>query len=281
MSNDYIVQRRIKHHQLRRKARRSEIALRRIYKFLRFVFILFIFYSIYRICATNLWYLPSDIYTNKNSTGIEILGNKIVSKEKIINEMKKIKLERKPLYRINPANIAVEIEKLPPVKRVYVRRFWLPARLVVMVEEVTPAITIAPSEEAPSIAAYAIGGEFIPREYLPLSDEYKVTKILSYGTKGDDYNLWKPEKIETLNKLAKLTELYSGENVKYIDLREPHNAYIQLESVKLKLGEIDESAFERIKSIHDILPEIQSYLEKTKYIDLSWKDSKYLKLEEK
>ena len=46
-----------------------------------------------------------------------------------------------------------------------------------------------------------------------------------------------------------------------------------------KLGEIDISVFERIKAIHDILPQIKQMSEKIQYIDLSWKDSKYLKME--
>ena len=180
----------------------------------------------------------------------------------------------------NPATeIANGIEQLSPVKRAYVRRFWFPARYVVMVEEVTPALTISPSEEAPAVAALAITGELIGREYLPLSDKFKAVKVLTYGTNNDDYEKWDVEKINNLYKLGKLLEEYSGERVLYIDLRIKHNAFVQLESVKIKLGEIDISVFERIKAIHDILPQIKQMSEKIQYIDLSWKDSKYLKME--
>ncbi len=277
MSNDYIVQRRIKQHKLRRKARRGAIVLRRIYKLIRFLFILFLFYAVYRLAHSHYWYLSSDLYNEPVSSHIEILGNKIVSDEKILNEMKKIPVEKKPLYRINPEKTAEIIEKLTPVKRAYVRRYWLPARLVIMVEEVTPAITVSPSEEAPDIAAFSITGEMIGREYLPLNEKCDTVKILSYGTKGDDYEKWDSDKINNLYKLAKTIEDYSGEKVEYIDLRIPHNAFVKLESVKIKLGEIDISAYERIKSIHDILPAVKQLKLKTKYIDLSWRDSKYIK----
>jgi len=277
MQNDYVVQRRIRQQKLRRKARRGEIALRRLYKFIRFLFILFLFYAAYRLSAAHYWYLSNDIYDAQDKKHIEILGNSIVSSEKIISEMKKYPLEKKQLYKINPDKIANQIEQLPPVKRAYVRRYWLPARLVVMVEEVTPAITISPAEDAPDIAAFARTGEMIGREYLPLNERSNAVKILSYGTKGDDYEKWDTEKINTLYKLAKTIEGYAGEKVEYIDLRIPHNAFVQTESAKIKLGEIDVSVFERIKAIHDILPAVKELKLKTKYIDLSWRDAKYIK----
>ncbi len=277
MSDEYVVQRRIKQQKLRRKARRGEIAIRRIYKFVRFSFILFIFYATYRLAICHYWFLPNDLYEKGIGKQLEIIGNDIVSEKKVIEEMKKFPIEKKPIYQVNPAEIANQIEQLSPVKRAYVRRFWLPARFVVMLEEVTPVIVISPSEEAPAVAALSITGELIGREYLPLSDKYDVVKILTYGT-NDDYEKWDVEKISDLYKLGSLIEEYSGEKLEYIDLRIKHNAFAQLESVKLRLGEIDVSVFDRIKVIHYILPEIKQMSDKIKYIDLSWKDSKYLKM---
>ncbi len=281
MSNDYTVERRIKQQKLKRKARRGEIALRRLYKLVRFLIILSMFYIVYRLGNTHYWYISSDIYKNPKGASLEILGNNIVPSEKIINAMKKIPNENKPVYKINPAKMAEQIEKLTPVKRAYVRRFWLPARYVVMLEEVTPAITIAPSENAPEIAAMAHSGEFIEREYLPFKYKTDSVKILSYGTKGDDYKKWDKEKIEYLYKLYKLLQEYSGEKVEYIDLRTPHDAYAQLESAKVRLGETDIDLYERIKPISAILNEVKKINFEIKYIDLSWKDSKYLKIEKK
>ncbi len=277
MSDEYVVQRRIKQQKLRRKARRGEIAIRRIYKLVRFSFILFIFYATYRLAICHYWFLPNDLYEKGIGKQLEIIGNDIVSEKKVIEEMKKFPIEKKPIYQVNPAEIANQIEQLSPVKRAYVRRFWFPARFVVMLEEVTPVIVISPSEEAPAVAALSISGELIGREYLPLSDKYDVVRILTYGT-NDDYEKWDVEKISDLYKLGSLIEEYSGEKLEYIDLRIKHNAFAQLESVKLKLGEIDVSVFDRIKVIHDILPEIKQMSDKIKYIDLSWKDSKYLKM---
>ncbi|MCD7740529.1 MAG: FtsQ-type POTRA domain-containing protein [Candidatus Gastranaerophilales bacterium] len=279
MTGDYIVERRLKKEKLRRKARRGEIAIRRLYRFIRFLFILFIFYSLYKFAVSSYWFLPQNVFEETSGNHIEILGNKIVSNEKIITEMKKIPLKREPIYKINPAKTTNQIEQLTPIKRAYVRRYWFPARIIVMIEEVTPAIIISPTEEAREIAAYALTGELIGREYLPLKDNFDTVKVLSYGTKGDDYTKWDIEKINNIYKLAKTIEDYAGEKVLYIDLRVPHNAYVQIESSKIKLGEIDVSVYERIKAIHDILPAVKKMELKTKYIDLSWKDSKYIKEE--
>ena len=277
MQNDYIVQRRIKQQKLRRKARRGEIAVRRLCKLVRFLFILFLFYALHRVYNAHYWYLSGDIYDTPEKGQIEILGNSIVTDEKIIAEMKKYSLEKKPIYKINPEKISHQIERLTPVKRAYVRRFWLPARLVVMVEEITPAITVSPTEDAPAVAAFARTGEMIGREYLPLDTKCNAVRVLSYGTKGDDYENWDTDKINNLYGLAKTIEQYAQEKVLYIDLRIPHNAFVQTETVKIKLGETDVSAYERIKAIQDILPAVKELKLKTKYIDLSWRDAKYIK----
>ncbi len=278
MPYDYTVERALRQQKLRRKARRGEIALKRLYKLIRFLIILFIFYSVFRILNCHYWYLSKDLYTNKNTPRIEILGNNIVSKDKIINQIKKLPLEKKTIYMINPEKLVKEIEKLPPVKRAYIRRFWFPARFVIMTDEVIPAITISPTEDSPAVFALGHNGELIGREYLPLKQNFDAVNVLSYGTNGDDYEKWDKEKISDLYKLAKLIEDYSSEKVKYIDLRTPHNAFVQLESVKIQLGEIDNSVFDRIKQITAIIPEVKKLNEPVKYVDLSWQDSAYLKM---
>lgn len=281
MEENYIVQRRIKKEKLRREARRGEIAVRRIYKLIRFIFVLFIFYSAYRLCNAHYWYVPTDTFKSKNNKHVEIIGNSIVSNDKIFNELKKYQIPNKPIYKINPREIEERIEKLTPIKNAYVRRFWLPAKFLIMIEEVTPALIISPNEESPAVAAFALSGELITREYLPLNTKYPVVKILSYGGKRDDYDNWDKEKILNLYNIARAIKDYSNENVEYIDLRNPHNVFAQLDTVKIRIGDLDSKVYERIKSIHNILPEVRNIQGKIKYIDLAWTESKYIKLEAK
>ncbi len=276
----HLIKRRIKQNQLRRKARRVEIIVRRLYKITRFLLIVLLIYFVYRVANAHYWYLPKDIFiTGKN---VEISGNSIVSDKKILSEIRKIHLDNEPLYKINPDDMVKELEMLPPVHKAYIRRFWLPARLVIMIQEVIPAIVISPSENTPEVAAYSFDGVFISREYLPLNDKSHAVKILSYGTSEDDYEKWNLKKIMNLYRLVKETEHYSGEKVQYLDLRIPNNAFIQLETVKIRLGILDLTVFERIKELSSMMvsEDIKRLASDTKYIDLSWSDVRYINVKE-
>lgn len=274
----HIIKRRIKLLKLRRKARRGEIFIRRVYKILRFFLILFIFWGVYRVSISKYWYLPIS-ETEKN---IQIIGNSIVSRNKIINEVKKVPLPDKPIYKINPNKLAKKLEELSPIQKVYIRRFWYPARFVIAVQEVVPAIVITPYENVPEVAAYSFNGVYISREYLPLTKKNNVIKILSFGVGDDDYEKWDVEKINKLYKLVKLVEFYSGEKAKYLDLRIKNNAFIQMESVKIRIGALDLGAFERIKAIKSIMKseQVKKLSKKIKYVDLSWSDVRYINVEE-
>ena len=274
----YSIQRRIKQHKLLRKARRGEIFIRRIFKFFRFCLVLFLLYGLYRVANSHYWYFPRDMLSKGKN--IQILGNSIVSNKKIFNEIQKVEIPYEPLYKVNPEKLVNVLEALPPIKRVYIRRFWLPARLVIVVEEVIPAITISPAENTPEVAAYSFDGEYISRDYLPLSNNIHAIKVLSYGTKDDDYENWDDKKIQSLYKLVKQIEHYSGEKVKYLDLRIQNNAFVQLQSVKIRLGVLDLNVYERIKALSSMLSsdEVKRLASKTKYIDLSWSQVQYVNI---
>jgi len=65
-----------------------------------------------------------------------------------------------------------------------------------------------------------------------------------------------------------------------VDLRNPKDVYVQIGDIMLRLGEINESIYNRVKWIATILPEAQSkYGTKIKYIDLRWEDARYIKLD--
>lgn len=275
----YSIRRRIKQHKLLRKARRIEIIVRRLYKFSRFCLILLIFYGIYIYTNAQCWFFPDDMLTQGKN--IQIYGNSIVSNQKILSEIRKIPVNQ-PLYKFNPEPMVKELEALKPIKKAYVRRFLFPARLVIVVQEVIPAIVISPSEIMPEVAAYSFDGEYISREYLPLNKKDYAVKILSYGTKDDDYEKWDTKKIMNLYRLVKETEHYSGQKVQYLDLRIPNNAFIQLETVKIRLGIIDLTVFERIKELASMLAsdDVKRLSNNTKYIDLSWSDVRYININE-
>ena len=103
---------------------------------------------------------------------------------------------------------------------------------------------------------------------------------LTYGTKGDDYRTWDENKIKKILLLAKTLEYYSGEELKYLDIRNPKDIYAQLPDVKVRLGEMNSTINNRVKNIASILPQIKTLNKKIKYIDLQWEETQYIKLEE-
>lgn len=114
---------------------------------------------------------------------------------------------------------------------------------------------------------------------MPIPSKFKTTKILSYGTNDDDYENWDKKRVDELIKLTKTIEAYSKQKVIYIDLRNQNDIYVKLDDVMLRIGSIDDTLKDRIKSIPTILPEAKTLKQKVKYIDLRWKNTNYIKLD--
>ncbi len=279
METNDSIQRRIKRNQMQRNVRRSELTVRRFFALMRLFIILSIIFVTYKLATCHYWYISKAIFNSPDNPYLKIYGNEITPDYKILNALRKVELSNHPIYMLNTDEMSEHIKQIDPIKRVYIRRYWWPARLDIMVQERKPILLISPSETVPPIAFFTEGGKLIGREYLPFKKNYHTTLILTYGTRGDDYQHWGPSKIKTLYKLSKELSALSGEKVLYIDLRNPHDTYVQIESVKLRLGELDDSVFNRIKSVSSILPQIKTFTKKIKYVDLRWEETNYLKLE--
>ena len=115
---------------------------------------------------------------------------------------------------------------------------------------------------------------------MPLDPSFKTTRILTYGTKGDDYRHWDKQRIDLLEKVIKTVKSVSKEPLDFIDLRNPKDVYIQINGIKIRVGELDDSCFERITRLPSIMPQVKTLDKKIKYIDLRWKNASYIKLDE-
>lgn len=279
METNDAIKRRIKHNQMQRNVRRSELAVKRFFVLIHLITIFFIIFATVKLAKSSHWYVNKDAFNSPQNEYLKILGNEITPDYKILNALRKVRIPQKPIYRIDTKEMSKQILQIDAIKNVYIRRFWYPGRFIVMVEERKPILLISPSETVAPIAFFAEGGKLIGREFMPLRKKYDAVLVLTYGTRGDDYRNWSENKIKLLYRLAKKISEYSGENVKYIDLRNPHDVYIQMDTVKLRLGEIDDTTDKRIKSISSILPQIKSFHKKIKYVDLRWEETNYLKLE--
>lgn len=274
--NNHISTQQIK--QLRQR-RRREVFMNRVKALFNLLIVLFLLFALFKAVTLKQWYLNKDVFKKANSRYLKIFGNNITPDYQILNSLRFIQLPNKPIYLLKTKPLKEQLLKLSPVNEVHVLRYWFPARLEIIIEERIPILTIAPSEKVAPIAFFTQDGKLIGREYIPLPQGIKTYKILSYGTKGDDYRKWDIKKINELEILGRTIEMYSKEPVEYIDLRNPKDVYVKIKSNFLRIGELNDTTLNRVKYIQSILPEAKTLENKIKYIDLRWEEAYYIKLE--
>ncbi len=279
-SENLNIERRVKINQMQRNVRRSQLGLKRLHAVLRFVLVCLLIFAAYKVYKLPQWYLNKNIFSSASNNTLKIIGNNITPTYRIISVLRQYPVPQRPIYLFDTKNIKKEIKKLPPVKEVYIKRLWFPARLEIMIVERRPILSISPAPDVAPIAFFAEGGKLIGREYLPLKNVNKTILVLTYGTKGDDYRNWDDVKIRKIENVVLAMEQFSGQTVEYIDMRNPKDIYIKIPEVNVRLGEMNHTAIARIRNISAILPKIKTMEKKIKYIDLRWEDTQYIKLED-
>ena len=224
------------------------------------------------------WYLPSDAFDSLNSPSLEIVNNHIVPEQKILSALRRNQVPTQPIFLVKTDDLKKSITQLEPIQNVYIRRYWFPARLQIIVLERTPIITISPNLESPPIAFFSSDGKLIGREYMPLDESYETVLVLTYGS-GDDYRNWDVAKVKNFKKLADLVKTETGEEVEYIDYRNPNDVYIKIPTANIRLGRLNSGVFNKIGRLPSLIPQVKMINKKVKYIDLRW-DSNYIKLDE-
>ena len=274
----YNQNRRRQQRQLQRQVKKSR---RRLNK-LRAIWKLFILVSLMVMCYSLLkmpqWRLHSDAFDNLNSPALEIVNNKIVPSAKILSALRRNQVSTKPIYLLKTDNLKESIKQLEPIQDVYIRRFWFPARLKIIVIERTPALTISPDIDVEPIAFFSADGVLIGRDYMPLSSQFQTYKVITYGI-GDDYRNWDKTKVNNLKKLAMMVEDASGEKVEYIDYRTPSDVYVKIPTVNIRLGSFNAGVYNKISRLRTLVPQVKMLNKKIKYLDLRW-DSNFIKLDE-
>ena len=270
--------RRLKQKKLQRQVKQSQKRLNHLRVLYRFLLVMGMIIASIVILKMPQWRLHSNAFDNLNSPALEIVNNQIVPSQKILSALRRNQVPLKPIFLVKTENLKKSIKQLEPVQDVYIRRFWFPARLQIIVIERTPVITISPNLESPPIAFFSSDGKLIGREYMPLGENYKTVLVLTYGS-GDDYRNWNLTKVTRFKKLAALIEAESGEKVEYIDYRDPKDVYVKIPTVNIRLGSLNPSTFDKIQRIPSLLPQVKMINKNVKYIDLRW-DTNYIKLDE-
>ncbi|MCD8024973.1 MAG: FtsQ-type POTRA domain-containing protein [Candidatus Gastranaerophilales bacterium] len=253
--------------------------IRHLRMLLRVGLIFGLLYISWIILNLNQWYLNPDDIMNMNPDIVQIEGNVITPEYKISDIIRTSEPPDKQIFKYSTKQLEENLSKLQSVKKAYVRRFWFPARILVFIEEREPVFLIAPNKDSAPISAVTKDGSYMDREFMPIPSKFKTTKILSYGTGGDDYEKWDKKRVDEILKFIKKIETYSKQKVIYLDLRNPNDMYVQLDNIMLRLGALDDTTDDRIKWIPTILPEAKTLKQKVKYIDLRWKDTNYIKLD--
>jgi len=262
----------------KREQKRIKNTIFKTHSLVKFLLIIFLLWCSSRIAIMHYWYLPQNAFQKYPSQHLKIIGNKITPEKEILSTIQKIPIEKKPIYLINTRNYEKEIERLSPVKRAFVRRYWLPARFEVTIEEEIPLLTISPNPNAPEIAAITKEGRVISKNYLPVPQKANRTyKILTY----DDYTKWSKEEIVFLKTLSQRIEDFSGEKLLYLDIRNKKDVYAQLESIKIRIGEFNSTLKDRIERLNSIMPQIENLKRQTDYVDIRWDNTTYLKKKSK
>ena len=272
--------RRLKVNKIKRQIASNRAFLVRTRILLSFLMILAITYACYCSLKLPQWYIDSKKLSNASSEVLKIQGNIITPDYKIINMVRQTQLPYTQIFRLDTTELENNISQLTPIKKVYVRRYWFPARLVINVDERTPAFLLAPNLESEPNSALTTDGVLIDHDYLPLNSSIKTKKLLTYGVRDGYDEVWDKKRVEEILKLIKAIEAYSNQEVQYIDLRNQKDVYIMLEEYLIRLGEINSTSLNRARWIASILPEARKYNQKVKYIDLRWEDSYYLRLKE-
>ena len=274
----FQVARRRKQAQLKRQIRKSKQNIKLLLFFSRLCLIVFLVALSYFVVRLKYWKLNPHAFDSLGNTSIKIENNYIVPSERILKAVQENKVPDTPIFLMNTDDIKKSIMEIAPIQDVYIKRFWMPARIEILVQEREPALTIAPNENVPPIAFYTKNGKLIGRAYLPLNPCFKTVKVLTYGSCSGAIKFDK-EKIKFILTIAKDIEQASKEPVQYIDLRNPDDIYVQIPSVKIRLGSISSATYpntyKKIADLPSILPNVKILNKKVKYIDLRWQNNLY------
>lgn len=267
----------VKHKRLERKIRKKRKRVNRLKGFLRFVVTILLLYDAYHFFKLPQWYLPQDAFTKKDGKTVEIINNSIVPTSIIYEELQDVKVPRIPIFLMSVRPIKKEIFKIPVVKYIYVRRYGFPARIQIIIRERVPVAVIKTDLKNKPVAFFTSDGVLVSnKNYMGLSETKSALKILTNSPKIDGF--WTVKKVEEISNIVKAVESYSGQKVEYVDMKNPNDVYVKIQTTSIRLGMLDSTVYERIKRIYTILPQIGDMGNQAKYIDLSWDKVNYLKL---
>lgn len=273
-------QKSVKRKQKERKIRKQRKKLKMLKSILRLLVFALLVFCMYEIVNLPQWYLKPDAFSKPDKELITLVNNRLVPSSVLYDSIKNTKVKRVPIFLMRVKPIKKEIFKIPVIKNVFVRRYGFPARVQIIVRERVPVTVIKTDLKQKPIAFVTADGVLVlNQKYM---DNAQTADTLVILAKNPNFEKdWNVKKIDYISKIAKSVETYSQEKVEYVDMNNPNDAYVKIESTNIRLGVLDSTVFERIKRIYTILPQIDGVEGTIKYIDLSWDKVNYLKMQDK
>lgn len=263
---------RLKYLKAKRNIRQAQVHISRVRIFARISATVLLFFAIYKFSLLPGWFLSPATFLFHPNYSLILEGNNITSNAQILSSLRQVELPIKPIYLLETKGLEKALIGLEPIKKVYIRRFAFPARLKIVINEKVPIISISPSQYVNPIAVFASDSSIIGSEYLPLKEDLTY-HILTY----DDFTQWTPKHVEFLAKLCKTIEVYSEQNIKYLDIRNPDDVVVQLDGLKLKIGALNDSISKRVKKVSSVIGKANEIKDTVNYVDLRWDQATYIK----
>lgn len=261
----------------RRKARQRQMMIRRARGLLRLGLIIFSSLFVVYMMLIPQWNMNPLAFANYPNTDIVFKDNLLTKDSQLISQLKNIKIPDKPIYLINTEDYRQALKNIPSVKDVYIRRYWLPTRMIFTVTEKDPALLIYNDSNGFPVYAMTHDGTVLNKDFLPLPEIYKdrVFKIILPG------NAKKPDRalIQKYFKIARIAEATTNEKLQYIDLRNASDIKLVMSINLIRLGAMDATIIERLSRLKVIMTPIETIQDKVEYIDLRW--DKALSIKEK
>ena len=129
----YNQNRRLKQAKMQRQVRQSQRRLARLRVLYKLFLVFALIFIILFILKLPQWRLKSNAFDCVNSPALEILNNHIVSEQKILSALRRNQVPRQPIFLVKTDDLKKSIMQLEPIQNVYIRRFWFPARLQIII----------------------------------------------------------------------------------------------------------------------------------------------------
>ena len=125
--------RRLKQAKMQRQIRRSQRRLNLLRAWYKFFLIMSLVCLGFFILKLPQWRLHSNAFDSLDNPQLEIVNNRIVPSQKILSALRRNQVPKKPIFLVKTENLKKSIKQLEPIQDVYIRRFWFPARLQIIV----------------------------------------------------------------------------------------------------------------------------------------------------